>query len=236
MENSILAALPPTEQERLKPFLDLIHLDINQPLIEPDQLIEFVYFPLDMVASIQAIHAGSTETGIIGYEGCVGVPVWLRQQSTPTRTFVQGAGSAFRMPTEIFRREIGRTASPLNGLMADYTHSLLTLTSYTAVCHDTHPLQARLCRWLKMMQNRIRKTEFILKQEFLAYMLGASRPTVSMAANRLQKKGWIRYSRAQLAILDPQALENNACDCLHLIESLFQSKGHSSTAQDYPSS
>jgi DNA-binding MarR family transcriptional regulator len=223
MENSILAALPPAEQERLQGSLELVHLEINNTLIEPDQPIEYVYFPLDVVASIQAIRIGSTEVGIIGYEGCVGVPVWLRQQSTPTRTFVQGSGSAFRMPTEVFKREIARAASPLNELLADYTHSLLTMTSYTAVCHDTHPLQERLCRWLKMMQNRTRKNEFVMKQEFLAYMLGVSRPTVSMAANALQQQGWINYRRGQLAILNSEALKNRACECLHLIESLFQS-------------
>ncbi len=235
MENAIVAALPPAERERLLPFLDTVHLEINDSLIDPDQPIEFVYFPLNMVASIQAIHAGTTETGIIGYEGCVGVPVWLRQQSTPTRTFVQGAGSALRMPADVFRREIGRTSSPLNGLMADYTHSLLNMTSYTAVCHDAHPLQARLCRWLKMMHNRIRKHEFVMKQEFLAYMLGASRPTVSLAANALQELGWIRYRRAQMEILKPEALEQGACPCLNLIESLFHPKRHLTTTQDYPS-
>ncbi len=235
MENTILAALPSSEQERIKPSLNLVHLKVNDLLIEPDQPIEFVYFPLDMVASVQAIRVGSTETGIIGYEGCVGVPVWLRQQSTPIRTFVQGAGSAFRMPAEVFRQEIVRTSSPLNGLLADYTHALWVLTAYTAACHDSHSLQARLCRWLKMMQNRIRKSEFTMKQEFLAYMLGVSRPTVSIAANVLQQQGWIRYRRAQLSILDSDALENGACDCLHLIESLFHPKRHRTTAPDYPS-
>jgi hypothetical protein len=226
MKNSILEALPPADRKRLRPLLELVHLKINDPLIEPDQPIQFVYFPLDVVASIQAIYAGSTETGMIGYEGCVGVSVWLRQQSTPTRIFVQGAGSAYRMPADIFRGEIGRASSPLNGLMAKYTHSLLIMTSYTAVCHDVHPLQARLCRWLKMMQNRIHKQEFVMKQEFLAYMLGVSRPTVSQAANGLQRLGWIRYRRGQLTILQPEALEKGACSCLRLIESLFQSKRH----------
>ena len=235
MENSILAALPPAEQKRLAGYLEPVHLEIDQPLIEPDKPILFVYFPLDMVASIQAIRVGSSETGIIGYEGCVGVPVWLRQQTTPTRTFVQGAGTALRMPAEIFRQEIGRTASPLNGLMADYTHSLLTLTSYTVVCHDTHPLQQRLCRWLKMTQNRVRKHQFVMKHEFLAYMLGVSRPTVSLAANALQRRGWIRYRRAQLSILEPEALEQAACTCLQLIESLFQRHRHLTAQQDYPS-
>ncbi|MGC1782369.1 MAG: Crp/Fnr family transcriptional regulator [Acidobacteriaceae bacterium] len=236
MKNSILDSLPLAERARLQPFLSLVHLKINDPLIEPDQPIESVYFPLDAVASIQAIYAGATETGMIGYEGCVGVSVWLHQQTTPTRIFVQGAGSAFRMSADVFRREIRRTASPLNDLMAQYTHSLLMMTSYTAVCHDVHPLQARLCRWLKMMQNRIRKQEFVMKQEFLAYMLGVSRPTVSLVANSLQRLGWIHYRRGLLTVLQPEALEKGACDCLHLIESLFQPKRRPTPAKDYPSS
>ncbi len=86
-----------------------------------------------------------------------------------------------------------------------------------------------------MTQSRIRKHEFTMKQEFLAYMLGVSRPTVSMAANALQRMGWIQYRRAQLTILEPEKLEKGACECLHLIESLFQSKRHLTASQDYPS-
>lgn len=222
MENSILAALPPAEFARLEPLLERVHLEMEDSLIEPDQPIPFVYFPIDCVASIQATRIGLTETGLIGYEGCVGVPVWLRQATTPTRTFIQAAGEAFRMPAGVFRKEIGRTSSPLNGLMANYTHSLLVLTSYTAVCNEAHPLEARLCRWLKMMHNRIRKQEFIMRQEFLSCLLGVSRPTISIAASRLQRRGWIRYHRARMHIVDPEAIERSACACLGLIESTFR--------------
>lgn len=222
MENSILAALPRPEFARLEPFLERVQLAIEQTLIEPDQPIPFVYFPINCVASIQAIRAGMTETGLIGYEGCVGVPVWLRQQTNPTRTFIQAAGEAWRMPAGVFRKKITLTSSPLNGLMANYTHSLLVMTSYTAVCNDAHPLEARLCRWLKMMHNRIRKQEFMMRQEFLSYMLGVSRPTISIAAARLQRRGWIRYHRARMHILNPEAIQQCACACLGLIESTFQ--------------
>lgn len=222
MENSILAALPRAEFARLKPFLEPVHLEIEDSLIEPDQPIPFVYFPIDCVASIQAIRVGLTETGLIGYEGCVGVPIWLRQETTPTRTFIQASGQAMRMPAGVFRKEIGRTSSPLNGLMANYTHSLLVMTSYTAVCNEAHPLESRLCRWLMMMHNRIRKQEFIMRQEFLSYMLGVSRPTISIAAARLQRRGWIRYHRARMHILDPKAIEQCACACLELIEGAFR--------------
>jgi hypothetical protein len=56
-----------------------------------------------------------------------------------------------------------------------------------------------------------------------------------MAVLNPHKEDKRQYRRAQLSILDPEALENGACECLHLIESLFQPKRHSTTAQDYSS-
>lgn len=222
MENSILSSLPASELARLLPFLQRVHVEIDQTLIEPDKPIPFVYFPLDCVASIQAVRVGPSSTGIVGYEGCIGVPVWLRQDTTPIRTFVQAAGQALRMPAAAFRQEIGRPSSPLNGLLADYTHSLLVMTSYTAVCNEAHPLEARLCRWLTMMYNRARKREFVMRQEFLAYMLGVSRPTISIAAAELRRQGWVQYRRGRMHILDAEAIERRACACLRLIESAFR--------------
>jgi hypothetical protein len=238
MENSILAALPRSELARLEPFLERVHLAIEETLIEPDQPIAFVYFPINCVASIQAIRIGMTEAGLIGYEGCVGVPVWLRQQTTPIRTFIQAAGDAWRMPAGVFRKKVALTSSPMNGLMANYTHSLLVMTSYTAVCNEAHPLEARLCRWLKMMHNRVRENEFVMRQEFLSYMLGVSRPTISIAAARLQRRGWIRYHRARMHILNPEEIERCACACLGLIESTFQrglAMGAGDTGRNYSS-
>ena len=52
-------------------------------------------------------------------------------------------------------------------------------------------------------------------------MLGVHRPTVSTAANMLQRAGLISYSRGQMRIVDADGLRNGSGECLELIEKQF---------------
>jgi Mn-dependent DtxR family transcriptional regulator len=61
------------------------------------------------------------------------------------------------------------------------------------------------------------KDTFPFRQEFLAYMLGVHRPTVSVAAESLQRQGLIRYSRGHLQILDREGLRTRSCECYEVI-------------------
>ena len=48
-------------------------------------------------------------------------------------------------------------------------------------------------------------------------MLGARRPTVSVAAKSLKDRGIIDYYRARIHLLNREALEANACECYSVI-------------------
>jgi CRP-like cAMP-binding protein len=222
-ENLLLAALPKAERERLNPFLHPMHLDAGHPITNPDEPIENVYFPYDAVTStVQEMSDGSSiETGLMGIEGLAGVQVWLHQRSTPATTFVQVPGSAHRMSTQDFIREVRDRPSPLNDLIAAYVHAFLVLTSMTAACNRLHSLDQRLCRWLRMTYNRAQRTEFPMRHEFLAQMLGVHRPTLSTAASILQKAGLIQYRYGKLTILTPDGLLDGACECYGLMEEQF---------------
>jgi Mn-dependent DtxR family transcriptional regulator len=93
------------------------------------------------------------------------------------------------------------------------------MTSTDAASNRLHSIDARLCRWLKLIHNRIRRDDFPITREFLGLMLGVRRPTVSTAAKMLQTAGIIKYSRGQITILDARALADGACECLELMES-----------------
>lgn len=222
-ENLLLASLPDKERERLSPYLQEVVLDFRQVLIEPNKEITKVYFPYDAITStIQEMSDGdAVETGLMGVEGLVGVQLWLRTRTTPTRTFVQVAGKAYQMAASNFIRHVRNTDSPLNDLCAKYVHAFLNMTSQTAACNRLHPINERLCRWLKLVHNRVRRDEFQMRQEFMALMLGVHRPTVSTAARMLQQAGLISYSRGQMRILDADGLRNGRCECLELIEKQF---------------
>ena len=223
-ENLLLAALPREERERLDPFLDVVELKIGHPITIPDEPIRNLYFPYDCVTStVQEMSDGSTiETGLMGIEGLAGVQVWLGQESTLASTYVQVPGTAHPISTEDFIREIREQRSPLNQLIGAYVHAFLILTSLTAACNRLHSIDQRLCRWLRMTFNRAQRTEFPMRHEFLAQMLGVHRPTLSTAANILQKAGLIQYRYGNLRIVNPDGLVDGACECYPLMEKQFE--------------
>jgi Mn-dependent DtxR family transcriptional regulator len=55
--------------------------------------------------------------------------------------------------------------------------------------------------------------EFPLTQEFLAMMLGATRPTVTVVAGTLQRAGLISYRRGRVKVLNRKKLERASCEC-----------------------
>lgn len=222
--NLLLAALPETERQRLAPFLTHVELKREQDLIEPEEPIRYVWFPHDAITStLQRLSDGSSvESGMMGLEGMVGIQLWLRQRRTPQLTQVQIEGTAERMDADVFLREVVYKPSPLNDLIAAYTHGFMVFTGQVAACNRLHSMDQRLSRWLTMVHNRIpHRKLFPLKQEFLAEMLGVQRPTVSVAAGMLQKAGWITYSRGNIEILDVEGLRSGACECYKIMEAQF---------------
>lgn len=222
-DNLLLAALPKEERARVAEFLTLVELESGYVMIEPQEPITNIYFPINAVTStIQELSDGSSiESGLMGVEGMIGIQLWLRSQTTATRTLIQVAGRLYKMKADAFIREVRDRQTPLNDLIARYTHAFLNMTSMVAACNRLHTIDERLCRWLKLTHDRVRRDEFQIRHDFLAQMLGVHRPTVSTAANILQKAGLITYRRGHLKILNSEGLRDGACECLELMETEF---------------
>jgi CRP-like cAMP-binding protein len=222
--NLLLAGLSAVERDRLKGYLEPIELKLKQTLAEPEQAISYIYFPLDSLASVvQTMSDGSTvETGIIGREGFVGIQAWLRQKVSSVHIFVQVPGHALRMKRQMFMKEVVDGTSELNIRIAGYVDAYLVMTAVTAACNRIHHINERLCRWLKMVHNRAEGDTFPMRQEFLAYMLGVHRPSISIAASMLKNAGLIRYERGSLTVLDSKRLQAGSCECYGIIEAKFE--------------
>jgi Crp-like helix-turn-helix domain len=92
----------------------------------------------------------------------------------------------------------------------------------TGACNRVHPIEQRCARWLLLTHDRIDGVEVPLTQEFLAYMLGVRRQSVSEAAGRLQRAGLIRNRRGNITILDRAGLERASCECYGVIAAEFE--------------
>ena len=96
------------------------------------------------------------------------------------------------------------------------------LMMQSAACLALHTVEARCCRWLLMAHDRAGRKAFQLSQEFLAMMLGASRPMVTIVAGTLQKAGLITYQRGQITIVDREKLEAASCECYRISTDLLK--------------
>jgi CRP-like cAMP-binding protein len=140
-------------------------------------------------------------------------------ESVPTRCFMQIAGTALRMSFVDLERDF-ESLQPLRQQIMHSIQAQTLILSQLVACNRLHEVEARLARWLLMLQDRVQNDEFHITQEFLAEMLGSRRTTVTMAAGALQRIGLIEYTRGRVHILDRERLESAACECYPVIKKL----------------
>lgn len=221
--NRLLDKLPEKDLKFLRPHLEHVELKLTQTLISPYEPINHIYFPISALASlVTVLEDGATvESGAVGCEGMVGVPVLLNAGTTPMLTLVQIAGQGWRIKAEVVK-ELFDQGGAFFTLLNRYIHALLVVTSQSAACNRRHDIEARLARWLLMSCDGVNSHELGITQEFLAVMLGVRRPGVTEAAIKFQSAGLISYSRGHVRILDRPALERAACECYRIVKDEYE--------------
>jgi len=217
--NHLLAALSPEVQCRLFPHLELVPLPLRALLYESRRPMRHVYFPTDSIVSMQYMMENGTSTAIsvVGNEGLLGITLFLGGESTPSRSVVQSAGYAYRLPRLRVKEEFNRHGQLLL-LMLRYTQALITQVSQTAVCNRHHEIDQQLCRWLLLSMDRLSHNHLTMTQEFIANMLGVRREGVTKAATKLMQLGVISYSRGLINVLDRSKLEALSCECYSVVK------------------
>lgn len=210
----MLLSIPDDEHGIISPHLNFLTLPHNLSLHEPNQPIEFVYFPnAGMVSLVVAMEDGSTvEVGEVGKEGFAGIPVLLGVSRSPVRMIVQISGGGFRVRASALQ-DVLRSTPELRLIMSRYAVFQGMCIAQTAACNRLHNIEQRLTRWLLITQDRVESATFAITHDFLATMLGTDRPTLSSAAGILREKHAIKYARGVFQILSRAKLENRTCEC-----------------------
>ena len=220
--NSLLEGLPADEIEALRPNLERVRSRMRQVLFEQSEPIHHAYFPQGGVFSLLAeMHDGETvETLTVGSEGMIGLPAVLGASHSPTRAICQVSGWALRVPVHVLI-----DAAPRDGVLFDrlvrYAQARLTALSRSVACNRLHSSQQRYARWVLTTQDRVGTDEFPITQDFLAQMLGVTRPTISLVGQELQSLQLIHYAQGRLTVDDRKRLENVSCECYRTTREAF---------------
>ncbi|PVE23650.1 Crp/Fnr family transcriptional regulator [Microvirga sp. KLBC 81] len=222
--NGLLAALEPEEFAGLEPHLELVELTLGLVLYDTsDTTVSYAYFPHDTVVSlVNVLEDGRTvEVAVFGREGVLGLLSAQVTREAFGRYSVQMPGTASRIAVE--RLDEVRNAHPkLRQLIARYSEALLAQTFQMLTCNAVHPVEARCCRWILRLQDRVGRDTLLLTHEVLAEMLGVQRSTVSVVTRTLQGAGLIQQSRGSITVIDRAGLEEAACECYGRIRQLYQ--------------
>jgi CRP-like cAMP-binding protein len=223
IKNQLLAALVNNEYQHLLPHLQRVQLTLGDVIYIADRDIEDVYFPESATVSLLATleNGATTEVGLIGREGMVGLTVFLGGAISPERALVQMSGTALKLKSSTLREEL-RIGSTLQILLLRYTRAFIALMSQSVACSQHHKLDERFARWLLMMRDYSDSDTLKLTHEMVASMIGTRRAGVTLAALALREKGLIAATRGQVTILDRQGLEAASCECYRIIREEFQ--------------
>jgi CRP-like cAMP-binding protein len=214
LQNCLLAALPEDSRKRVFPHLERKSLALGKVLYDPGDRMPYAYFPTDSIVSLlyRMENGASGEISVVGYEGVVGVSLFMGGDSTPSQAIVQSAGNAYRLAAGRIQNEFGRHGEMLK-LMLRYTQSLITQMTQTAACNRHHSIDEQMARWLLLSLDRLEGTTMTMTQQLIANMLSVTPERVTEVARKLQKLGVISYRRGEIRVRDRPTLEKLSCEC-----------------------
>ncbi len=220
--NDLLDRLPDDEYDRLEPMLQRVSLSLKQIVHQFDADVTHVHFPTTALVSLLTVleEDDPVESSTVGKEGFVGLAASLGVAASPQRAMCQMGGDSLRLPLRSFLEAMGRGPG-LTRLIHRYIVFSLRNHSQAIACNAMHTAEARASRWLLMVHDQVGRDEFPMTQEFLAFMLGVRRQTVTVIAGALQNAGLISFRRGLIAVRDREGLEDAACECYTAIRGYY---------------
>lgn len=221
--NRLLNLLPDDELQAVQKLLRTVELAQGQALYEVRGPIDEIFFPVSCVLSAVTVmlDGSAIEVATVGNEGVSGLPAFAAVTTSPHRVFAQVAGSALKADAESLLRANGRL-DKLRETITRYQQAFMFQVSQCVACNGLHVIIERCCRWLLMTHDRVDGDELALTHEFLSFMLGVRRSSVTEVLQSLQQQGLIRYGQGRITILDRDRLEKLACECYKCVTDEYE--------------
>lgn len=221
--NRLLTSLPARHRRLLHGACNMVHLEAGLILATPERPLRHAYFPFDCVISLSSAAGACAPLGIglIGREGMLGSTLMLGTGHLQLQATVQLGGRAAR----ISRADLGRLAERAPAIrehLSRYAFHALDGALQNAACNHFHSIEARLARWLLMMQDRASGSSIGVTQHILAQLLGVQRVGITLAARALQLRGLISCCRGSITIENRPGLVAAACSCYGEAEQAYE--------------
>jgi len=215
--NTILKALHPDLIGRL--HLKPVVFEVEHEFEFPGKPIQHLFFVEVGMASMTVtfVDGSQVEVGTFGYESVIGVSALMGAKKSLNRIYTQIAGRGYACRVDVAKREF-EDGGQFQRLSLAYVQAQLVQSMQSTACNAKHEIESRLARWLLICADRGNNDNFTMSHDFLADMLGSTRPSVSVAARTLKLEGLIDYTRGEIRILDVAGLKKRACECYQAIK------------------
>lgn len=212
--NALLGAFTDAQMQSLLPHLELLPLHKDQVIFRPNERNDYIWFPRAGMISIviDEEDGGASEVATVGREGMTGLAPVLGSSTSIFSAVVQIPGEGWRLGLTRFNALIDEHPD-VKLLLLRYVLAAMTQMGRNVVCAQSHDIVARCARWILLAHDDIDGDTYSLTQEYLARILGVTRPSISAAASALKREGLIRYVRGEVTITNRAGLEAVACGC-----------------------
>lgn len=213
--NFILDNISPAARARLRRHLRHIKIDAQQMLFQEGDLLTHIYLPHEgLISLLTTLEDGTTvESVLVGREGSTGLEALLGSDSHAlTQGIAQISGRAARLPLSLARAEFARGGS-FQKIILSYLRLTMQQLHQSTISNVRNTIEQRLSCWLLLVDDRVQLGRLPLTHEVISSLLGVRRAGVSVAAQLLQGKKYLRYARGQVVLLNRSALEELAGEC-----------------------
>jgi CRP-like cAMP-binding protein len=224
--NKLLRLLTRRAYLRIAPKLKPATLRARQVLYQPDEPIHLVYFPENsVICQMTVMSNGDTlETGTVGLEGASWISASIGAPSMPCETIVAIGGESQTLDIGDLDHEMQENEH-FRDVLTQYSHALLIHSMRLTGCTGLHSLEQRCARWILSTLDRVPEQRFSVTHEFLAMLLGASRPSVSGVVESFSKRGMLKTERGRVLVADREKLMTVSCDCYEVIRKNYEQVG-----------
>lgn len=178
------------------------------------ETVDDVFFPNSGVVTMTLPLDQGRGVGVafVGFDGIVGgfAAAALAPASCDSEVLI--AGQVTQVSASAFRYALSRSPT-LRHRTAQFDNSLIAQSQRIALCNAAHSVEARICRCLLEVQDRVGGDRISFTQDTLARLLGVRRTTITLVAGRLEMVGALNCRRGFMQIVDRTVLERHCCEC-----------------------